>query len=187
MTSFTTRLALPRGWYELERDDPDAWIARLLDHELRDADEAERQAVADELVDLTYLDDVTGSVETLVHLDPEAPRVRALLLTYPTRRRSWLRRGPAAFASSSRRAMARTGAPVEETRTRLTGAPAVRLRGTARDELDRLTEQVLHVVVPPGAPGAVVLRVQWPAGRPDAAELAATADAIARDALVEVW
>jgi len=187
VTSFTARLALPPGWYGLERDDPDAWIGELLASELPGADATEREAVADELTDVAYLDDVTGSVDTLVHLRSEAPRLRALLLVVPTRRRSWLRRGPAAFCGPSRRAMARTGHPVEETPTRLAGGPAVRLRGVVRDELDRLTEQVLHVVVPAGAPGAVVLRVQWPQGRADAAELAAMADETARNSLVEVW
>ncbi len=68
----------------------------------------------------------------------------------------------------------------------LPSGPAVRLRGTGPDELGRPVEQVLHVVVPPGAPAAVVLRMQWAPGRADADELAATADRIARDALVEL-
>lgn len=185
MRSFAVRLALPPGWYELGRDDPDAWTAALLAEELHGVDEAAREAVGDELTDVHYLDDVTGSVDTLVHLPAGARSVRAVLLVVPTRR-SWLGRGPAASCGPLRRSLARSGGAVEETRVLLPSGPAVRLRGTARDELDRPTEQVLHVVAPPGAPGAVVLRVQWPQGQPDAADLAAMADLIARDALVEV-
>ncbi|MCA0144610.1 hypothetical protein [Blastococcus sp. LR1] len=187
MTSFTARLALPLGWYELSRDDPDAWIAGILEHVLSGADEAEREAVADELIDVTYLDDVTGSVETLVHGRAEAPHLHAVLLVFPVRRSSWLRRGPAAYSGPFHRAMARTGHPVEQDRVEVAGGPAVRLRGAVPDELERLTEQVLHVVVPPRAPGAVVLRMQWPQHHPDASSLADMADGIARDALVEVW
>lgn len=49
-----------------------------------------------------------------------------------------------------------------------------------------MTSVHTHVVLPPGAPGAVVLRMQWPPGRSDAEELVTMADAIPRDALVEV-
>jgi hypothetical protein len=184
--SFAVRLVLPPGWYEMSRDDPDAWITEVLDSAVPSADDEQQDAVADELIDVTYLDDVTGSVTTLVHVPDAVPELRALQLVVPTRRRTWLRRGPGAFAVPLRRSMARTGTAVEWTETELAGSPAVRLRGTATDELGRLTEQVLHVVVLPGAPGAVVLRVQWPSGRAEADELAAAADLIARGALVEL-
>lgn len=182
--SFTVRLALPPRWYELGRDDPDAWMGAFVLQTLPAASDEARDTLAGDLLDIYGLADQLGAVDALVHVPEGDERPRAVLLTYPVQRRAWLRRGVASFAAPEERRL-RAAGPVQRAERPLASGPAVRLRAVAPDELGRTVEQVLHVVLPPGAPGAVVVRMQWPPGRSDAEELATTADAIARDALVE--
>lgn len=186
MSGFTVRLVLPPGWYELGRDDPGAWTGSLV-QSLLPHDVGLQDALADDVIDAYGLAEARGAVDALVHVPQPEQGVRATLLSYPWRRRALLRRGPGAYAAPLCRDLRSRGArTLERTDVALPSGPSVRVRGQADDELGRSCEHVVHVVVPPGAPGAVLLHVQWPAGRPDADELAATADRIAHDALVEV-
>lgn len=185
--SFTIRLALPPGWYVLGRDDPDAWMAQFTE-ETRAGLDDDVEAELDELLDTYGLVWVTGAVESVVHKPRGTSGVRAVLIGYASGRRSFLRRGIAAFAAPLARDLRRSGdGTVETTPVTLPSGPAVRLRAVATDELGRLREQVVHVVRPPRSPGAIVLRMQWQPGRPDADALAAMADRIAADALMEIW
>jgi len=184
-TGFTVRLDLPPRWFGLGRDDPGDWIGAFLHQELP-GDLGAHEVVGDQLIDLYGIVEVTGAVDALAYVPEPAEGVRAALFVHPVERRSLFRRGPASYARWFLPGLRAGGAPVQRAEVQLPSGPAVRLRGTGPDELGRPVEQVLHVVVPPGAPGAVVLRMQWAPGRADADELAATADRIARDALVEL-
>lgn len=185
MSSFTVRLALPPRWFQLGRDDPGAWMGAFVQQELPQAGELEQNAFTDPLIDAYGIVELTGAVDALAWVPEPESGPQAFLFAYPSERRALLRRGAGAYATPLERAL-RGSTPVERTEVALVSGPTVRLRGTAPDELGRPVEQVLHVVVPAGAPGAVVIRMQWAPGRPDADELAATADRIARDALVEL-
>ena len=185
--SFTIRLALPPDWYVLDRDDPDAWMTRFTEG-TRTGPDDDVDAELDELLDTYGLVDVTGAVESVVHKPRGSTGVRAVLIGYASPRRSLLRSGVAALAAPLAGDLRRRGTGAVESRpTTLPSGPAVRLRAVATDELGRLREQVVHVVRPPRTPGAIVLRMQWQPGRPDADALAAMADRIATDALMETW
>lgn len=187
MRAFTIRLTLPPGWYELGRDDPGDWLDRFVAQVTDAPGDPAADALADDLQAAYAVADLVGAVDALVHVVAGERTVRAELLSYPWQSRSWLRRGPAAFAAPLVRDLRRRGhGPVQRAVVELRSGPAVRLRAVSTDELGRPAEQVLHVVVPPGAPGAVVLRMQWSADRPDAEGLTAMAEGIAQDALVEV-
>jgi hypothetical protein len=188
VTSFTIRLGLPPRWFPVGRDDPGTWMGEFIASSLPGAGEPEREALLEELLGVYGLAESTGAVEAMVHLPDDDEHLRAVLLGYPTSRRSWFTRGAPGHAAPLARTLRRSAAgPVDVRPVELPSGPAVRLHAVADDELGRAAEQVLHVVVPPRAPGAVVLRVQWAPGRADAAELADMSDLIARDALVEVW
>lgn len=133
------------------------------------------------------LADLLGDVDALVHLPPPKRRLQALLLNYPCRSRAPLRRGARGCAARVARDSRRRGATgVHRSAVDLLTGSAVRLRAVYRDELGRVCEQVLHVVLPAEAPGSVVQRVQWIPGHPRAHELRAMADCIAARTVVEV-
>lgn len=186
--AYAVRLALPPGWYEVGRDDPDAWVAHLVRQALPAGPEPLQDRLAGDLLHAVALVELLAPLDALVHLpDAEHDAVRAVLLTLPFRAGGLLRRGlPADARALERRLRQRGAARVQVAPHPLPCGPAVRLRATVRDEVERDVEQVLHVVRPPDLPVSVVLRLQWPAGHPRADELAAQADAVAAQALVEV-
>ena len=181
------RLALPEGWHPLDLDDPDACMADLVDELLPSGPGAGRRARAPALLDEYGLLALGAPQDLVVLLESPSEGVTATLVTSLTTARTLLRRGLAGHAAAVARDLRVLGARrVTRSSVALPSGPAVRLRAVARDETGRPREVVAHVVVPPGAAGAVVLRVMWAPGRPDAEELASLADRLAREALVEV-
>lgn len=181
------RLALPPAWQPLALDDPDACMAALADELLPDPDDPKREALADALF-MEYGLLAMGNPQDLAVLLPEPfDAVHATLVTALTTAHLLFRKNLQGYAGRVARDLRALGARTVERRdVDLPSGPAVRLRAVAADDLGRRRDMVVHVVVPDGARGAVLLRVQWEPDRPDAAQLADVADRIAREALVEV-
>ncbi len=181
------RLDLPPEWYALDLDDPDACMQDLVAKLLGQRSAREQEALAEALFMEYGLLAFGAPLDLLVLIPHASTGIRATLTTSLTQAHTLLRRNLQGYAGRVAQDMRALGArKVGRTEVLLPSGPSVRLRAVTADDLGRRREMVVHVVVPPGADGAVLLRLQWEPDRDDSDELAGLADEIAGTARIEV-